>query len=113
VTEHGPDTVRGPGIAFWSAERIPLDVEPEGYPDIPADLCVEILSPDDVWELILEKVREYLTCGVRMVWVVDVELRTVTVYRNADEGRVLHQNATLSGDDVLPGFTIRVGELFN
>jgi Uma2 family endonuclease len=47
-----------------------------------------------------------------MVWIIDPEDRTVTVYRTPDEGRVLQESATLSGDDVLPGFSCRVAELF-
>jgi Uma2 family endonuclease len=111
-TQRGPDTVRGPDIAFWSAERMPLNVTPLGYPDVVADLCVEILSPNQTRAGLREKVREYLDCCVRMVWIVDPDDRSVTVYRSPDHGRILHEGATLSGDDVLPGFTVPVAELF-
>jgi len=47
-----------------------------------------------------------------MVWIVDPEFRTVTVYRKANEGRILHESATVSGEDVIPGFSCRVAELF-
>jgi len=112
VTEHGPDTVRGPDVAFWSADKVPLDQEPAGYPDAVADLCVEVLSPRPDRKKIFEKVREYLWAGVRLVWVVDPEDRTVTVYRSPEEGRSLHEGATLSGEDVLPGFSVSVAEFF-
>jgi Uma2 family endonuclease len=59
-----------------------------------------------------EKVREYFTRGVRMVWLIDSDDRNVWVYRAPDEARVLHESATLSGEDVLPGFTCRVADLF-
>jgi Uma2 family endonuclease len=48
-----------------------------------------------------------------MVWVIDPENRAVTVYRSLDEGRVLHKAGTLTGDDVLPGFSCKVAECFN
>ena len=112
VTDRGPDTVRGPDVSYWSAERLPLDVEPEGYPDTSPDLCVEVLSPGNQLAKILEKLREYFANNVRMVWVVDPDDRTLTVYRSADEGRLLHESAMLSGEDVLPGFSCRVGEFF-
>jgi Uma2 family endonuclease len=112
VTERGPDTVRGPDVAYWSYERLPADQEPEGYPDVAADLCAEVLSPSDRPGKMREKVREYFTRGVRMVWLIDPEDRNVWVYRSADEARVLHEGATLSGEDVLPGFTCRVADLF-
>lgn len=112
VTEHGPDTVRGPDVAFWSADKVPLDQEPAGYPDAVADLCIEVLSPRPNRKKILEKIREYLWAGVRLVWVVDPEERTVTVYRSPEEGRLLHEGATLSGEEVLPGFSVPVTEFF-
>jgi Uma2 family endonuclease len=113
ITERDPDTVRGPDVAFWSKERLPLDQpRPRGYPEAAADLCVEILSPGNRPGAVRDKVCEYLNRGVRLVWVVDPENHSVTVYRSPDEGRLLHETATLSGEDVLPGFSSRVAELF-
>lgn len=111
-TEFDPDTVRGPDVAFWSAERLPLDQTPEVYPDVAADLVVEIQSPSSKRKTTQEKICEYLNRGVRMLWIVDPEARTVTVYRQPGEGRLLWQDAILSGEDVLPGFQCRVAELF-
>jgi Uma2 family endonuclease len=112
ITERDPDSVRGPDVAFWSANRLPFELEPKGYPDVAPDLCVEILSPGQSWRKLREKLEEYFTRGVRMVWIVDPEDRTVRVYRDPNEGRILHETATLSGEDVLPGFSCRVAELF-
>jgi Uma2 family endonuclease len=112
VTDRGPDTVRGPDVSYWSAERLPLDQEPQGYPDVAPDLAVEVLSPSNRPARILDKMREYFERGVRMVWVVDSEDRTVTIYRLPDEGCVLHEPATLQVEDILPGFSCLVAELF-
>src|SRR5881227_3498337 len=76
VTERDPDTVRGPAVSYWSAERLPLDQEPELYPDVAADLCVEILSPGAPRARLRDKLREYFAANVRMVWVVDLEDRS-------------------------------------
>ncbi len=112
ITELGPDTVRGPDVAFWSKERLPLDAHVELYPEVAPDLCVEIRSPDERPKRVRMKLHEYFACGVRMVWVIDPEEHSVTVYRTADEGRVLWDDATLSGEDVLPAFSCRVSDLF-
>jgi Uma2 family endonuclease len=112
VTERDPDTVRGPDVAFWSADRLPLDQTPDVYPDVAADLCVEVLSPSNTVRGINAKIREYFTRGVRMVWIVDPDERTVTVYRRPGEGRVLWEDATITGEEVLPGFSCRVAEFF-
>jgi Uma2 family endonuclease len=111
-TELDPDTVRGPDVAFWSAERLPLEQMPQVYPDVAADLVVEIQSPSSRRVTTQDKIREYLNCGVRLVWIVDPDGRTVTVYRQAGEGRLLWEDATLTGEDVLPGFQCRVAEFF-
>jgi Uma2 family endonuclease len=112
VTESDPDTVRGPDVAFWSADRLPLQSVPQGYPEVPADLCVEVLTPNTNRASLQTKIEEYLRRGVRVVWVVDPEDRSVTVYRQPGEGRVLWANATLTEEEVLPGFQCRVAEFF-
>jgi Uma2 family endonuclease len=111
-TTTDPDSVRAPDVAYWSAERLPPDVVPAVYPNVAADLCVEILSPGNRERDIDEKIREYLTAGVRVVWVVDPEAHTVTVYRQPDAGQVLNATAMLTDDEVLPGFSCRVSEFF-
>lgn len=110
LTEKDPDTVRGPDVAYWSYERLPE--VPNDAISLPPNLAVEVLSPSNRPGQIREKLREYFALGVNMVWIVDPEDRTVTVYRSADEGRLLHENATLSGEEILPGFSCRVAELF-
>jgi Uma2 family endonuclease len=111
-TESDPDTVRGPDVAYWSKERIPLNQAPTGYPEVAADLCVEVLSPNKRKAATKVKIREYSARGVRLVWVVDPEARTVTVYHQPGEGRVLWDDLTVSGEGVLPGFSCEVARFF-
>ena len=111
-TERDPDSVRGPDVSYWSAERVPLSEKPIGYPDAPADLCVEVVSPSDRLSHLRKKAAEYLNCGVRVVWIADPEDQTVTIYRQPGEGRVLSDDAEITGEDVLPGFRCRIGEFF-
>jgi Uma2 family endonuclease len=111
-TEVKPDTVRGPDLSFWSYERLPADQQPTVYADIVPDLVVEIRSPSNTRRQLRGKIKEYLFNGVKMVWVADPDDHSVTVYRQPEEGRELGENATLTGDDVLPGFSVRVGDLF-
>ncbi len=110
ISERDPDTVRGPDVSFWSRERLPE--VPEGYIPIAPDLTVEVVSPGDHYSRVQRKVREYLRRGVRMIWIVDPEDRSVTVYRSEHQYAILDEKATLSGEDVLPGFTCPVAELF-
>jgi Uma2 family endonuclease len=109
ILERGPDTVRGPDVSFWSGERLPEILE--NYTDIPPDLVVEVVSPGDHFTRIQNKVRQYLDCGVRMVWVVDPMDRSVTVYRSREQMKLLIETDTLSGEDIVPGFSCRVADL--
>jgi Uma2 family endonuclease len=111
VTESAPDTVRGPDVFYFSLERLPTVPETE-YMRIGPDLAVEVLSPSNRRAGILEKIREYLVVGTRIVWVLSPEDRSVTIHRVAEEGKVLYSGATLTGEDVLPGFSVPVAELF-
>jgi Uma2 family endonuclease len=111
-TDRDPDSVRGPDVSFWSFDRLPADQRPVGYPEVAADLCVEVRSPDQSRRKLLEKVEEYLRSGVRMVWIVEPDDNTVTVYRQPGKGQELSGDTTITGDDVLPGFQCRVAEFF-
>jgi Uma2 family endonuclease len=110
ISESDPDTVRGPDVSFWSRAR--LTEVPKGYIEIPPDLVVEVVSPGDHYARIQKKVEHYLEKEVRLIWVADPEDRSVTVYRPGVRMTVLGENETLTGADVLPGFTCRVADLF-
>jgi Uma2 family endonuclease len=110
ITERDPDTVRGPDISFWTRERLP-DV-PVTYIQIPPDLLVEVVSPSDHYARIQKRVSEYLDKEVRLIWIADPEDRSVTVYRPGQKMVVLSENETLTGEDVLPGFSCKVADLF-
>jgi Uma2 family endonuclease len=109
ITERNPDSVRDPDIAYWSKARLP--VVPVGFIDIAPEMLVEVLSPSNTSKQIRAKLKEYFTKGVRLVWVIAPEDRTLTIYRTPDEGRVLHETALVTGEDVLPGFEWRVSDL--
>ncbi len=111
-TETDPDTVRGPDVAYWSYARLPADQVPDVYAEVPADLVVEVLSPDDSHRRIAQKIREYFAVGVRLVWVANPNDRTVTVYTKPGGGTVHWADDTLTGGDVLPGFTCPVASFF-
>jgi Uma2 family endonuclease len=75
-------------------------------------LAVEILSPSDTHANIAGKVREYLAVGVPLVWIVDPDFETVTVYRADAEPAIFNKQQDLTADPHLPGFRVLVAELF-
>ncbi len=110
-TRRNPDYVRGADVLFISNERYAQRKSPS-YLDVAPDLVVEILSPNDSWSEVTQKLREYLGIGVRLVWIVDPQARMVYAYRSMTEVREFTEADELPGDDVLPGFSVKVAELF-
>ena len=104
--------MREPDVAFVRREHIPPDGIPESFWPGPADLAVEIRSPGDRRSEILAKVEDYLSRGVRLVWVVDPRQKSVTVYRRMLAPITLGMDETLDGADVVPGFTLAVRRIF-
>ena len=111
--EKGPDTVRDPDLAYISADKLPLDVRVKGYLEVIPDLVTEIISPSDRPAQIHDKTRMWLSYGVRIVWEVYPERREVWVHRLGHPYTVLGEDDTLDGDDVIPGFSIPVRDIFD
>lgn len=110
--EEDPDTVLAPDVSFISAARLPSKGLPEGYFPGAPDLAIEIVSPGDLDEEVQEKVAAYLQAGARLVWVLRPKRRTVTAHHPDGTARSLGASDTLSGEDVLPGFSLPLRELF-
>ena len=105
-----PERVHKPDASFVGADRLPSP--PEGYITIAPDLAVEVVSPNDIYYEVEAKVDEYLSAGVRLVWVVNPVNKSVRVFQ---PGRIVGEfgpDDELTGGDVMPGFTCRVRALF-
>ena len=75
-------------------------------------MAVEVVSPNDLLEEVEEKVDEYLSAGAKLVWVVNPKRRTVTIHRPGSELRIIRGNDLLEGEDVIPGFSCKIDEIF-
>jgi len=107
-----PERVRAPDVAFVSVQRLPGGRLPEGFLVGAPDSAVEVLSPTDNPVDIQQKVRDYLEGGARLVWIIAPQAKAVTVYRADGWARLLREHESLQGEDVLPGLTIPLAELF-
>jgi Uma2 family endonuclease len=107
-----PGRVRKPDASFVAKGRLPDDKTPDGHIKLAPDLAIEVVSPNDSAEEVEGKVGEYLSARVRLVWVVFPIAKTVHVRRLSGTCDVLTESGSLSGEDVVPGFTCRVADLF-
>ncbi len=99
-----------PDIAFISTERLPKNRR-QGSPVAP-DLAVEVVSPTDIQYRVTEKALAYLNAGTRLVWIIEPVGKTVTVYRSQTDIKTLTCENTLTGEDVVEGFSCPVAQLF-
>jgi Uma2 family endonuclease len=107
-----PDTVRGPDVSFVTRERWGAVTDLQRFFRGAPDLAVEVLSPSNRAGEIHAKVADYLAAGSRLVWIVDPERQSVAVHRTLLAPRRLGVGDVLDGEDVLPGFAIRVASIF-
>lgn len=110
VLQQNPDTVLGPDFAFiWQGR---LAKSPRAYIRIAPDLAVEVVSPSNTRAAVDRKTRIYLGAGVKQVWIVDPFRGELSVRQADTPAVVLGPEDTISGKDILPGFKLRVGDLF-
>lgn len=116
---YSPDTTfvvgrnqRLPDLGLVLADRIPADGEPEGIWEIAPDLAIEVISPNDIYTKVAQKVDDYLEAGVKQVWLVSPEQSSVTIYRSPFDVTVFQDEMELVSEDLLPGFRCRLNEIF-
>jgi Uma2 family endonuclease len=121
VSDHGfftlPNTaIRGPDASWMTRERwaaLPKQ-EREKFSHICPDFVVEPRSKNDDMTKLREKMEEYIVQGIRLGWLIDPKGGTVEIYRPGQPVEDLERPATLSGEDVLPGFILNLkGILFD
>jgi Uma2 family endonuclease len=110
-TRRNPDYVRGADAIYISNERY-AQKQSKSYLDVAPELIVEIMSPGDTWSEVTQKLREYFAIGVQLVWVADPAAKIVYAYRSMTDVREFTEYDILPGDEILPGFSVPVAELF-
>ena len=110
--ERDPDTMRAPDAAFVARHRLPQGELPDGFLELAPDLAVEVVSPSDNSRQVREKADGWLLAGTRLVWVINPAARAAMVYRSPDDVQPLTEEDSLDGEDVVPGFSCPLRELF-
>ena len=112
IVERDPDSVLGVDAAFISNERLSAVEDLDKFFPSAPDLAVEVMSPSNTAREMEKKVALYFAAGARAVWVFNPKKKTAAVYATPSDVRVLTENDTLQGGDVLPGFRLELSKLF-
>jgi Uma2 family endonuclease len=108
-----PDQVRIPDVSFVSFENL----QGSGFPNDPVPhlapvLAVEVISASNTRQEMERKLTEYFDAGTQLVWYVYPEKKEVHAFKSAASTRIYSVQDELPGEDVLPGFAIKLAELF-
>lgn len=109
---------RSPDVSWVKLERwesLTLK-EQQGFPPIAPDFVIELVSPSDLksqrYQDLQAKMQEYLDNGVKLGWLIEPSAKTVAIYRSGKQVEVLDNPPTLSGENILPEFTLDLTEIF-
>lgn len=108
-----PRAMRIPDVSFISWDRFPHRTLPtDAVYEVAPDLAVEVISAGNTEGEMALKLREYFQAGVRLVWYIEPRTRTARIFTALDQMQSIDEQGVLDGLDVLPGFQLRLGELF-
>jgi Uma2 family endonuclease len=106
--------VRIPDVSFITKSRLPGGKRPrQRVPGLSPSLAIEVLSEGNTEQEMSRKLNEYFDAGAQLVWFVDPPTRTVTVYNSPTKCTAFRGNQPLTGGRVVPGFKVKVAEIFS
>jgi Uma2 family endonuclease len=111
LLSRGPLTVRQPDVSALSKERIEATA-PDDYFEGAPEMAVEIVSPSHSAQDLEIKVEQYLQSGARQVWVLYPKTKRLHLFRPNSQVTVLDETQTLDAGELLPGFSVKVADLF-
>jgi Uma2 family endonuclease len=106
--------IRSPDVSWVASERWNSlsDSQKRGFAPIDPDLVIELMSPTDILEELQSKMKEYLSCGVKLGWLINPDAREVEIYRIGQDQHIISNPNNLSGEEILPGLTVDLTNIF-
>ncbi|HYH66350.1 MAG TPA: Uma2 family endonuclease [Urbifossiella sp.] len=104
--------VRYPDVAAVRFGRLPNEELPQGHMKLAPDFAAEVVSPNDRAGELEEKLHDYRAAGVGLVWVIYPDTRTARAHRPDRTTTEFSEDDVMPGEAVLPGFAVRLGDLF-
>ena len=106
-----PQLVRTPDVAIVRNEHMPAEVPTGYFPGAP-DVAVIVVSPNDKFDEVAARVRDYFDADARRVWIVRPRVKMVTVHRSEQDVEIIAATQALNGGDILPGLEIPLARVF-
>ncbi|HEY3787749.1 MAG TPA: Uma2 family endonuclease [Urbifossiella sp.] len=107
-----PRQLRNPDASFIATGRLPNDEPPLGDLMIAPDMIAEIVSPNDGYEDVQSRIADFRSARTRLIWVVSPHTKSILIRRIDGSCAEIFEDGELSGEDVIPGFTCKVADLF-
>ena len=101
----------GPDVSFYGPEKLRLCEAKRRVQRFVPELAVEIVSENDTFKKLVKKADRYRKCGTKEAWIIDPDSRTAFLYSDA-LNTILRENGTFQSG-LIPGFSIRLGDLFD
>ncbi|MEO8271053.1 MAG: Uma2 family endonuclease [Aureliella sp.] len=111
IVRRNPDSVRGPDVTFYLDEETADDMQRQ-YADVPPALAVEVVSPGDRINDVMQRVAQLMSRGVQTVWVVDPEARDVSICRSGTEPVLISDSDLVTAGPPLSDFSCPAREFF-
>jgi Uma2 family endonuclease len=112
IVDRNPDRVRGPDVLYVTAEKVATLTTMKGFKQIQPELVAEIISPNESALDVRHKLHDYLKIGTRLVLLIYPDIREVEVHSQGGVARSYGEDDTFEAPDVLPGFSLKVADLF-
>ncbi len=106
-----PDRLLAADGAFVSKDRL-ADVPADGFIELSPDFLIEVRSPRDTWEAVIEKCGIWIAHGAACVWAIDPPTRTVAVFRQDLVPQIVRRGGRVDAAPALPAFALDVATLF-
>ena len=106
--------IRSPDVSWIAIDRWNSlnDKLKRGFAPIDPDFVIELLSPTDELAKAREKMAEYLSCGVKLGWLIDPDRQELEIHRLGKVKEVLNNPTNLSGENILPGLEVDLSNIF-
>ena len=105
---------RSPDVSWITIERWNSlsDKQKRSFAPIDPDFIIELLSPTDDLSTTQQKMIEYMNCGIKLGWLINPDVKEVEIYRLGKDKQTLNNPGSLSGEDILPGLTVDLSDIF-